>query len=194
MALSHQAVEHLAARSPASQVLRGLLVRGFGVCSARTLGRRRLDVPVDAAAQSDYVNARMMLRPARVAVVFDGGEGWHYWARLAIYAVSQVWGGAGFILIPHRDGEVASSLLRAASAYDPDHVVLLRVTVGHFELARPGVLPLLVDGRPVTGAARQGLIDQAGASVLDDPPGEKARQVVAAVCSPYRHRTTMSGE
>ena len=147
-------------------------------------------MPVDAAAQSDYADARIMLRPARVAVVFDGVEGWHYWARLAIYAASQIWGGAGFILIPHRDGEVASSLLQAASAYDPDHVVLLRVTVRHFELARPGVLPLLVDGRPVTGTARQELIEQAGASVLDDPPGEKARQAVAAVCSPYRHRTT----
>ena len=44
----------------------------------------------------------MTLRPARVAVVFDGGDDWHYWVRLAIYAASQVWGGAGFILIPHR--------------------------------------------------------------------------------------------
>jgi len=53
------------------------------------------------------VDARMALRPARVAVVFDGGDDWHYWARLAIYAVCQVWGGAGFILIPHRDGGVS---------------------------------------------------------------------------------------
>ena len=73
------------------------------------------------------------------------GDDWHYWARLAIYAASQVWGGAGFILIPHRDGEVAPSLLQAASAYDPDHVVLLRITVRHFELARPGVQPLRLE-------------------------------------------------
>jgi hypothetical protein len=171
----------------------GLPARRFGVRGDRTLGRRRLDVRVDAAAQTDYADARMTLRPARVAVVFDGGEGWHYWARLAIYAASQVWGGAGFILIPHRDGRVAPSLLQAASAYDPDHVMLLRITVRHFELARPGVLPMLVDGQPVTGAARQDLIGKAGANVLDDPPGEKARQAVAAVCSPYRHRTMKSG-
>ena len=56
----------------------------------------------------------MTLRPARVAVVFDGGDDWQYWARLAIDAASQVWGGAGFILIPHRDGEVVPSLLQAA--------------------------------------------------------------------------------
>jgi hypothetical protein len=150
-------------------------------------------VAVEAAAQSDYVDARMTLRPARVAVVFDGGDNWHYWARLAVYAASEVWGGAGFILIRHRDGQVAPSLLQAASAYDPDHVVLLRVTVKHFELARPEVLSWVVDGQPVTGAARRDLVEKAAANVLDDPSGEKARQAVAAVCSPYRHRTTRSG-
>lgn len=145
---------------------------------------------VDAVAQSDYVNARITLRPARVAVVFDGGDDWHYWARLAVYAVSQVWGGVGFILVPHRQGEVETSLLQAASAYDPDHVVLLRVTVRHFEAARPGVLPLVLDGQPTTGTKRQWLIDTAGRTVLNDRPGEKARQAVADVCSPYRRRTT----
>ena len=143
---------------------------------------RRLDVPVDVAAQPDYVDARMTLRPARVAVVFDGGELWHYWARLAIYAASQVWGGAGFILIPHRGGEVAPCLLQAAAAYYPDHVVLLRVTVRHMELAQPGVQPLRLNGRLVIGTERRELVAQAGAAVIEDPAGEKARQAVAGVC------------
>lgn len=128
------------------------------------------------------------MRPARVAVLFDGGDDWQYWARLAIYAASRVWGGAGFILIPHRDGEVASSLLQAASAYDPDHVVLLRITVRHFELARPGVQPLRLNGQLATGAAREELVKQAGAAVIDDASGEKARRAVAEVCSPYGHQ------
>jgi hypothetical protein len=144
---------------------------------------------VDAAAQPDYADARMTLRPARVAVVFDGGELWHYWACLAIYAASQVWGGAGFILIPHRDGEVESCLLQAAAAYDPDHVVLLCVTVRHMELARPGVQPLRLNGRLLTaGAERTELVAQAGAAVIEDQAGEKARKAVVAVCSPYRHQ------
>lgn len=45
----------------------------------------------------------------------------------------------------------------------------------------------------VTGTARQELIENTGASVLNDPAGEKVQQAVAAVCSPYRHRTTRSG-
>lgn len=136
----------------------------------------------------------MTLRPARVAVVFDGGDDWQYWARLAIYAASQVWGGAGFILIPHRDGKVAPSLLQAASAYDPDHVVLLRITVRHFELVRPGVQPLRLNGQLVTGAAREELVEQAGAAVIDDASGEKARQAVAEVCSPYCRQFESGGE
>jgi hypothetical protein len=145
------------------------------------------------AGKSDYADARMTLRPARVAVVFDGGDGWHYWVRLAIYAASQIWGGAGFLLVPHREGEVAPSLLQAVAAYDPDHVVLLRITVRHFELVRPGALTFVVDGQPATGTARKELSEKAGASVVDDPSGERARQAVAAVCSPYRHRTMRNG-
>jgi hypothetical protein len=131
--------------------------------------QRRLDVSVDVAAQPYYVDARMTLRPGRVAVVFDGGEPWHYWARLASYAASQVWGGAGFILIPHRGGDVAPCLMQAAAAYDPDHVVLLRVTVRHMELALPGVQPLRLNGQLVTGAERTELVAQAGAAVIEDP-------------------------
>lgn len=85
--------------------------------------------------------------------MFDGGELWHYWARLVIYAASQVWGGAGFILVSHRGGDVESCLLRAAAAYDPDHAVLLRVTVRHMELAQPGVQPLRLKGPLVTGGS-----------------------------------------
>jgi hypothetical protein len=132
----------------------------------------------------------MMLRPARVAVVFDGGDDWHYWARLAIYAASQVWGGAGFILIPHREGEVPVSLLQAARAYDPDHAVLLRVTLKQFEAARPGEQRLLMDGQLVTGEERKELLKQAGGRFRNDPAGEKARQAVADVCSCYRERIT----
>lgn len=41
------------------------------------IGPEELDVAVDAGAQSDYADARMTLQPARVAVVFDGGDDWN---------------------------------------------------------------------------------------------------------------------
>lgn len=149
-------------------------------------------MPVDTA--SDYADARMTLRPARVAVVFDGGDSWHYWARLAIYAASQAWGGSGFILVPHREGEVLPSLLQAARTYDPDHVALLGVTLRQFEAARPGVQRLLMEGQPVSGTEREELLRQAGGRFRDDPAGEKARQSVAEACSPYRERAAAGGE
>jgi hypothetical protein len=50
-------------------------------------------------------------------------EPWQYYATLVLNEVSKVWGGAGFILIPHDNGKVATHFLRLANAYDPDHVV-----------------------------------------------------------------------
>jgi len=69
--------------------------------------------------------------------------------------------------------------------------------VRHFELVRPGVQQLRLNGQLVTGRAREELAEKAGAAVIDDAPREKARQAVAEVCSPYRHQfesTEWTGE
>ena len=72
---------------------------------------------MSAPGQSGHVTPRMTLRPSRVAVVFDGGDDWHYWARLAIYAASQVWGGSGFILV-----RIAAAKLSLYSCRQPGHM------------------------------------------------------------------------
>jgi hypothetical protein len=91
-------------------------VTGESACFPRISRLGRLDGSMSFRGESDYVTARMTLRPPRVVVVFDGGNEWHYWVRLAIYAVSQVWGGAGFILIPHRDGEESFDVLKPSKS------------------------------------------------------------------------------
>jgi hypothetical protein len=50
------------------------------------------------------------------------------------------------------------------------------------------VQPLRLNGQLVTGPAREELVEKVGPAVIDDAPGEKARQAVAEVCSPYRHQ------
>jgi hypothetical protein len=70
--------------------------------------------------------AQVGLSAPRVAVIFKGDGAWHYWARLAIHAASRLWGGRGFLLVPHVDGAVVPAMLHAARAYDPDYVVLQR--------------------------------------------------------------------
>jgi hypothetical protein len=128
------------------------------------------------------------LSAPRVAVVFDGGEGWHYWARLAIHAASRLWGGRGYLLVPHVDGDVASELLSAVRTYDPDYVLLLDTTVGQRELVSPGAMPLVKGGRALGGEERALTLEQIADQDVLDPVGISAREAVAAVCSPYHQR------
>ncbi len=128
----------------------------------------------------------MALRPPRVAIVFDGGDQWHYQARLAIHSTTHLWGGAGFLLVPHQGGTVHPFLLQATEAYDPDYVVLQRNTIQQFELAYPGRVKLVLDGQELKGEKREDFIKNSANETVDDPAGERARAAVAAVCSPHR--------
>ncbi len=133
----------------------------------------------------------MCLRPPRVAVIFDGGEGWHFWARVALYACTKFWGGEGFVLIPHNNGTVHPTLLAAARAYDPDYVVTLQRTVRAIEQAMPGALNLLdSEDKRWEGAARDQLIEQTGDRPIMWGADEQARKRVAEVCSSHRRRHT----
>ena len=108
------------------------------------------------------------------------------WARLGLYAASRCWGGAGFVLVPHRAGVVAPEMLRLVVAYDPDFVVNLRPTLGQVQRLRPGIaLPALPDGLDEQTAARfrADLLEQPAPLAGDD---RRAREAVAAACSPYR--------
>ncbi|MET8530307.1 hypothetical protein [Micromonospora sp. NPDC005172] len=130
--------------------------------------------------------AQIGLSAPRVAVIFDGGVGWHYWARLVLHVASRTWGGRGFLLVPHVDGAVDPVLLQAARRYDPDYVVLLETTLAQIERVAPGSVPLTVEGAVLDNEARAQLLEQAGDQVVPDPAGERAREAVARVCSPYR--------
>src|SRR3712207_50330 len=125
--------------------------------------------------------AQVGLSAPRVAVVFNGGDAWHYWARLAIHAASRLWGGRGFLLVPNVDGVVAPAILRAAQTYAPDRVRLPQTPAVKVESAEPGALPLKVEG-----GGRTRLVAQIADQYFDDSVGEQARQAVAEACSPYR--------
>ncbi|GAA1556729.1 hypothetical protein GCM10009827_092080 [Dactylosporangium maewongense] len=134
--------------------------------------------------------AQIGLSAPRVAIVFDGGGAWHYWAQLAIHAATHLWGGRGFLLIPHVQGEVAPALLQAARTYDPDYVVLLTTTVGQRERVTPGEVPLLRDGQPAEHEVRARSVKQVADDPVPDADGERGRRAVAEACSPYRRRAS----
>jgi hypothetical protein len=140
-----------------------------------------------APPQSTFQPLRAALRPPRAVVVFDGGDHWLSSAALAMYTCGHIWGGSGFLLIPHHDGKVSRSLRRLARAYDPDYVVTLPMTVGQFEVIKPGVLSLFVNGKPVEGAGREAAIESVKDRSFNDGGNRDARAIVARDCTPHRH-------
>ncbi len=140
--------------------------------------------PTQAAAQ-------MGLTAPRVAVIFNGSGNWHFWARLAIHAATQTWGGQNFILLPHDGGSVDPVLLQAARAYDPDYVVRLQATVHQFERAEPGRLKYRNGSDDlILGEDRERLLEKLPHDIPQDPDGDSARRAVVAVCSSYNRCAT----
>jgi hypothetical protein len=54
-----------------------------------------------------------------------------------LYAAAQVWGGAGFILVPEAAGTVSPAVLRAVPFYDPDYVLGLCYAPDETEAIKP---------------------------------------------------------
>ncbi|MGI5151332.1 hypothetical protein ACQEVC_34045 [Plantactinospora sp. CA-294935] len=121
--------------------------------------------------------------------MFDGGDDqWHFWARVALRACTNVWGGRGFILVPHRDGVVHPELLTAIRMYDPDYVVTLQRTLGLMEMATPGSINCRLDGELLEGEARAQFVSRNGEQPLGSAMDDRAREQVVGVCSPHRRR------
>lgn len=76
-----------------------------------------------STASIEHVGMSVSLRAPRVAIVVPTTENWHFIAATAIHRATSIWGGAGFILVPHDKGRVDDRMLQIAVAYDPDHVV-----------------------------------------------------------------------
>lgn len=136
-----------------------------------------------------YSTVSMALRPPRVVVVFDGGDQWTYWARRALHLAGQVCGGRGFAVVPHRNGQVDSALLRACRAYDPDFVVTFPRTVEELERLEPGWFQIKgEDGQLLTGPGQERMFNLVKDRKMSDPADVAARERIVEVCSPYRTR------
>jgi hypothetical protein len=142
---------------------------------------------VTSGVSLSYAAVSVTPRPPRVVVVIDGGEQWSYWARRALHRAGQIWGGAGFAVVPHRNGEVHPLLLRACQAYDPHYVVTYHPTVGDLEHFNPGWFRIAGDdGVLITGDERDRFLEQARSESVPVDTDVAARAQIAAVCSTYR--------
>jgi hypothetical protein len=133
-----------------------------------------------------YETVHMGLRASRVAVVFDAsGHNWPKWARVLLHEFSQIWGGSGFILIPHIDGEVHPWLAEALRKYDPDYVLLYRPRIQEVEQIESPEWKR-DDGGPLSPEERQQFLNSAGHDRIGlSAKGTMARDSLAELCSPY---------
>jgi hypothetical protein len=120
-------------------------------------------------------------------VVFDGGGDWLSHAALTIYKCGQVWGGSGFLLVPHHHGKVNPALVKMAAAYDPDYVVAAQTTVAHYEAIYPDLLPVVKEGKRLTGEERTEALRYSLDDIVNDGPARAARDLLATACTPHRY-------
>jgi Holliday junction resolvase-like predicted endonuclease len=138
--------------------------------------------------QEAYVNATIIMRPPRVAVLFQGGEHWSAWARLAISIAGRYWGGGGFILVPYSaTGLVSPQIMSVVAAYDPDHVVTTPLTLLEYERTVPGAIPLLSNSRTLVDEdERRTYLEGLPEIRQRDAVAMRARSMVAEACTPLR--------
>lgn len=140
-----------------------------------------------AATEATYTTVSTVMRPPRMAIVFRGYGNWRGWARVALRAACTTWAGGGHLLVPYDEkGAVSDPVLEAVHAFDPDHVVLLQASLADHEEVEPGVVDIRGSGGAVLQGEERASALAAGRSFpVPDPVGERAREVVAAVCTPF---------
>ncbi|MCL8026463.1 hypothetical protein [Nocardioides bruguierae] len=146
--------------------------------------------PTDERPQQDYADAYYSLRAPRVAIVFPADTPhWDFFARKALWRANRLWGGAGFVLVPHQAGVVSETLLRAVASYDPDYVVGHQVSWVELLTAYPKARDMFVDqhGQKITLETFDAN-DSAELAPADDPLTAEARRRVAVACQVYRRR------
>lgn len=138
------------------------------------------------ALNETYTNADVLLRPARVVVLFRGDDDWRDHARFAIASVGNYWGGAGFILVPYRkDGTVDAGILDVVGSYDPDHVVALRMTPSERDRIAQGHASSAKESASIAAPQSESFLS---APVLPrvDAAANEARKLIAGRCTPFK--------
>ena len=133
-----------------------------------------------------YATFRVSPRAPRVAIIVQDGEHWQWWARLALYTATHLWGGAGFVLIPHTRGQVHPRLLQAVDVYDPDYVVVHQPTYAEAAAVDPNVFDVMASAFPDDEQGRASLLQSLRDHPADLPGGQEARERVLQACTAYR--------
>lgn len=131
----------------------------------------------------DYAAVTVQMRPSRVAVVVPLLDEWPQLSEAVLRQCAALWGGAGFILIPHRQGEVSPLWRRVAIAYDPDHVVRAELPLADLMDIAPLRFPVTVDGGAWTSEQVRATEPELTHRLSDHDAA--AQNELASVCTPF---------
>lgn len=123
----------------------------------------------------EFASLMTSLRAPRVAIAIPDTD-WSYFARRGLEFFSRTWGGAGGVLIPVADGQVAPAVGRLLRRYDPDYLTTLQFSVGDKEALQPG-WPIEVDGRTLKGKERSDFlarVEERGPQIMGTVIGREA--------------------
>lgn len=73
---------------------------------------------------TSHLIASMGLRASRTVLLVPGWGNWTLMARAGIHALTTMWGGAGFVVVPVKSGGLDPALIAAVRAYDPDSILV----------------------------------------------------------------------
>jgi hypothetical protein len=103
-----------------------------------------------------YRRLRLSVRPARVAVLVPGGQGWEPAVFRTLEVLSRTWGGAGNVLVPVASGGVTEAFWRLLAAHDPDRLGYYQMTWRGRQLADPDALSSGCHAKPKSGSRTTG--------------------------------------
>ncbi len=136
---------------------------------------------VESEGTQGYGAARIGLRAPRAAVRVESGAHWQSVLGVAMWLASGMWGGYGFIYMPHGDGGLHPALARILTAYDPDYLVDTLWIFGDAESLEPGWHARRIRDWPSDPDESQAMMAHVADRVVTDTSGD----VGADRCSPF---------
>lgn len=89
-------------------------------------------------ADAEWKRIDSLVRPQRFALLINETPYWHHTSQRAIEAFTQLWGGAGFIIVPTDGNTIADKFWDILESYSPDYLGSYKTTLRDLKWADPG--------------------------------------------------------
>lgn len=88
-------------------------------------------------ADAEWKRIDSLVRPQRYALLINETPYWHHTAQRAIETFTQLWGGAGFIIVPTDGNTIAPKFWEILESYSPDYLGSYKTTLRDLKWADP---------------------------------------------------------